>query len=255
MKCSVCGNESKPDARFCPHCGATLKSAAEGAPASPVPGAGVMATATAPTAAGRVAAPPPRTARVVGLILMLAAIAVAGYFGYRVLAPGERTQKVAAVEAPKPPLAQSAAPVKEAPGPVPAAPEPARADATATPPPAAAPAAEEAKAAAPAGAPPIALAAKPATKARATKAPAATPPAMAATNAPASPPAVPAPAASTRAAPAPAAPPPDRWQMMKDDLARCAREYLFSRVVCEQRVGLKYCEGYWGKVPQCPGKP
>jgi len=243
MKCSVCGNESKPDARFCPHCGATLKSAAEGAPASPVPGAGVMATATAPTATGRVAAPPAQTARVVGLILVVAAIAVVGYFGYRVLMPDERAQKVAAVEAPKPPLAQPATPSKEAPATVPAAPETAKADATAPPPTAAAPGAEGAK---------------PAPKAGATKAPAATPPAKAATKAPASPPAAP-PAASAPAAaapaPTPAAPPPDRWQMMKDDLARCAREDFLSRVVCEQKVGLKYCEGYWGKVPQCPGKP
>jgi hypothetical protein len=23
--------------------------------------------------------------------------------------------------------------------------------------------------------------------------------------------------------------------------------------VCDQRVRLRYCDGYWGKVAQCPG--
>jgi hypothetical protein len=56
--------------------------------------------------------------------------------------------------------------------------------------------------------------------------------------------------------PAPAAAPqPDRWQQMHDAMARCKREDFFRRIGCEQSVGLQYCEGYWGKVPQCPGAP
>jgi hypothetical protein len=48
---------------------------------------------------------------------------------------------------------------------------------------------------------------------------------------------------------------PDRWQLMKEAMARCAGENFFKRVACEQGVGLQYCEGYWGKVPQCPSGP
>jgi hypothetical protein len=53
------------------------------------------------------------------------------------------------------------------------------------------------------------------------------------------------------AAPAPAAQ-PDRWQMLAEAMARCAREDFFQRFACEQRTRLRYCEGYWGQVPQCP---
>ena len=55
----------------------------------------------------------------------------------------------------------------------------------------------------------------------------------------------------------PAAPPapepavPDRWQAMSAAIERCGRENFFASVVCEQRVRLRYCEGYWGEVPQC----
>jgi hypothetical protein len=72
----------------------------------------------------------------------------------------------------------------------------------------------------------------------------------------ASPPAVPAPQAPVRTAqPAivAAAPVPDRWAQFAEDLHRCERETFLSRVVCDQRVRLRYCDGYWGKVPQCPG--
>lgn len=45
---------------------------------------------------------------------------------------------------------------------------------------------------------------------------------------------------------------PDRWQDMKEATARCRRENLVSRTVCEQRVLFLYCDGYWGSVPQSP---
>lgn len=57
--------------------------------------------------------------------------------------------------------------------------------------------------------------------------------------------------------PLPAAPPaaeppvPDRWQAMSAAIASCGREDFFAGVFCEQRVRLRYCEGYWGDVPQC----
>jgi hypothetical protein len=59
-------------------------------------------------------------------------------------------------------------------------------------------------------------------------------------------------------APAPPAPKPqlriDPWQQMGEAIARCPVDFL-GRVVCEQKVRLQYCEGQWGKVPQCPGGP
>lgn len=60
-----------------------------------------------------------------------------------------------------------------------------------------------------------------------------------------------------RPAPAPPAPvvvppPPDRWQSMRDDMSRCEREGGFGGFVCDQRVRLASCEGFWGRVPQCP---
>jgi hypothetical protein len=57
-------------------------------------------------------------------------------------------------------------------------------------------------------------------------------------------------------APAPPPPPPpapDRWQSMRDAIAQCDREGLFSGIICGQKARIQYCEGYWGKVPQCPG--
>ena len=62
------------------------------------------------------------------------------------------------------------------------------------------------------------------------------------------PPSVPAPPVPK---PAPRA---DPWQQMNEAIGRCPAGFL-GRVVCEQRVRLQYCEGQWGKVPQCPGGP
>jgi hypothetical protein len=39
---------------------------------------------------------------------------------------------------------------------------------------------------------------------------------------------------------------------MADQVARCGRDGFLAGVICEQRVRLKYCEGYWGQVAQCP---
>ncbi len=41
---------------------------------------------------------------------------------------------------------------------------------------------------------------------------------------------------------------------MKQEMEACKREPFFNRVVCEQKVGQKYCAGYWGLVPECGGK-
>lgn len=56
-------------------------------------------------------------------------------------------------------------------------------------------------------------------------------------------------------APTPLATPPrpvDRWQQMASDMVNCPRENVFSRAVCEESIRLRYCEGYWGSVPECP---
>jgi hypothetical protein len=63
----------------------------------------------------------------------------------------------------------------------------------------------------------------------------------------------PAPAPAPKAAPAPAAPVNDRWAQMNGELARCKGEDFIRRVACDQRVRYRYCQGYWGKVDQCPG--
>ncbi len=74
----------------------------------------------------------------------------------------------------------------------------------------------------------------------------------------------PAPMAVRTAAPpvarvAPAAvrppPPPDRWASMRQALAACDREGGLSGFLCDQRVRLDGCEGYWGRVADCPGPP
>jgi len=54
------------------------------------------------------------------------------------------------------------------------------------------------------------------------------------------------------ASPVREAPAPDRWQVMADQIARCGRDGFLAGVICEQRVRLKYCEGYWGQAAQCP---
>ena len=43
---------------------------------------------------------------------------------------------------------------------------------------------------------------------------------------------------------------PDRWQAMQARLQSCGGD-LITRIVCDQRVRLRFCEGYWGKAPQC----
>ena len=53
--------------------------------------------------------------------------------------------------------------------------------------------------------------------------------------------------------PAPAPPAPDRWQLLSEAVARCAGEGGLGGAICEQRARWQYCDGYWGKVAQCPG--
>jgi len=47
----------------------------------------------------------------------------------------------------------------------------------------------------------------------------------------------------------------DRWQRLDEEIAQCTRADFITRVICGQRARFRYCDGYWGKVPQCPGSP
>jgi hypothetical protein len=43
---------------------------------------------------------------------------------------------------------------------------------------------------------------------------------------------------------------PDPWEAMHVSLSRC-RGDLIARIVCDQRVRRRFCEGHWGEVPEC----
>lgn len=46
---------------------------------------------------------------------------------------------------------------------------------------------------------------------------------------------------------------PDRWRVMQVGLARCGGD-LIARVVCDQRVRRRFCDGHWGKAPECTSR-
>jgi hypothetical protein len=297
MKCTNCGYETQPGAKFCVQCGTTMISPT-GIPAVPPPapspsaasvGAAPRPTAAAPTAASlsatmaraAAAAPPiaPRPplgtgpslpplpaadvaqGRKTGLIVACTAGALAllvgGFFGYRMLFP-DAAESTAAPQ----PAATTASPadakeVSTAAPTTPAAADSSSVQQAVTPPP------DEAKSTAsrpppdkgspaPAGAvtaktdsasvkPDIGKAA--AQAATSTAAGSGAP--DAARSVSGTPPAKTAAAAASGSQ--------DRWQQMAEAMARCQREDFFGRVGCQQRVGRRFCEGYWGSVPQCPG--
>jgi hypothetical protein len=42
---------------------------------------------------------------------------------------------------------------------------------------------------------------------------------------------------------------------MADAIAQCGKsDGFFAGVICEQRVRLQFCEGYWDRVSQCAGR-
>jgi ribosomal protein L40E len=43
---------------------------------------------------------------------------------------------------------------------------------------------------------------------------------------------------------------PDPWRVMHVSLARCGGD-LIARIVCDQRVRRRFCEGHWGEAPAC----
>jgi hypothetical protein len=294
MKCTACGNENQPGAKFCVHCGVVLSLTAPSSaiapttaapfdststgqrpafapqPASPAQTAGRPAAPIAPPPAAATPAPgtaPPaapaqRSSRMLGPtiagIALLVVLGAAGYYGYRMLA-GEGSKQATATAEPPPTEAQRAAPAAE--------PEKEAATTSQAP-------AEAASASSPTATPGEAMPptsgtpvpGQPAT--RASAAPKTAVARAAPKTAPAkpvqTPPAMSTPAQAPAPAPAPSkAPPPsktvtaqaDRWQMYADEMARCAKENFFARLGCQQRTRAQYCEGYWGKVPQCPTAP
>ncbi len=57
-----------------------------------------------------------------------------------------------------------------------------------------------------------------------------------------------APAAETREARR-----PDPWEAMHASLASCGGD-LIARIVCDQRVRRRFCEGRWGEAPECASR-
>ena len=43
---------------------------------------------------------------------------------------------------------------------------------------------------------------------------------------------------------------PDPWEAMHVSLASCGGD-LFDRILCDQRVRRRFCEGHWGEAPEC----
>jgi len=188
-------------------------------------------------------------------------VGVGGYFGYRMLFGHDSSGRIATSE---PTPATTPVPASEPPKDASSAPQPPGQDSVSMQsPPAAMPPDAEAK---PVGtdstndasnakmdstkAPGMASSTKDASKAAATKA-----------SSPPVPPGSPPSTTDTPKTVAQTGNPPqqvaqtDRWKLMRDAMSKCVGETFFKRVACEQSVGLQYCEGYWGKVPQCPSGP
>ena len=288
MNCAVCGKDNQPGTRFCVHCGAAL---AAPRPAAGAPAVTAAATVVRPAAAPpppplpppappipsdtvvRAAAPPLDTAaapaydvnpgvgggRVLLAIGLAALVIAAGFVGYKIFGGSAEVKDSFAKfdspatprETPPPPAARPAEPASQPP------PESAKVEEKpTTPPPEAmkseAPKTDALKAPADVekakGPPPVKTDAK-----APAKTPSTTPP-VAASAAPAIPPAARAPApAPVPVAPAAAPPVQDRWAQMAAEQQQCKTENLFNRVICDQKVRLRYCKDYWGTVPQCPG--
>lgn len=267
MKCVGCGKEIAQAAHFCTHCGAAQPPADSRA----ANGAGevIAATAQAPAATGA-----PKRGGSIGFVIgILIAVCLVALAAWRVLYTGSESHDVQAV---------GEASIRAAPGQVP---PPANQSAAPIPPPDALPPVDDRQPmasvggsdgaggdtskveetvpavtpapAAPAGNP--SRDANPSASGKLSKRPSrpAHPVAPKAAGAPAEPAVAAkakalAPAGTTAPAPAPM---PDRWARMEEDMAKCTREDFINRVICAQRVKFRYCGGYWGKVPQCPGSP
>lgn len=250
MTCSICGKATGPGALLCRPCKAALKRARHltvqdfpGTPAT-VTMPGFLPSLPRSHAMPARAAAPREDAGDTRRRLVLAAIAIAllaaaAYVGQRGMAaddPGARHAAAPAPVIPVPPTAvPPAAPTTAAPATVGAdlpvaAPPPSHGLAVRSPPPAAARAPAKSR------------------MASAPVPPTPPPPEVRSAALEVAEPVPPLPVL-------PAPPPPDRWQTMADSLKRCENEGGFSGFICDQRVRLESCEGYWGRVAQCPNPP
>lgn len=258
--CRICHGPTLPGMRLCTQCKAALKRARQEtvselvparAPAARAPRASKVAPEVEAAPARAPAARAPRASKAapeVGVApqgagsnfggarataIVLSVVAAAGV-GYAAL----RLARAVPATLPSPPVATAPAPAAD---PAPAA----RSEPTV---PAAAPRERPTLFVAPASASQVVR--PPAPKRAPEPAPPLPPePPATARFAAATEPPAPQPAVAPVPLPAPA---PDRWQLMTDAITRCGHEGFFAGVICEQRVRLQYCEGYWGQAPQCP---
>jgi len=269
MSCQICGRPSAAGAKLCPDCRAARKRAYDATITQPLlalAGAGTVSRTlsrlrrsdnspeakarraarkakaagnAAPAAAGsQTAAAPSGFSRSILWAVLVIGVVIAAIAGWHLPTHAPEAPDAGAASSATP-----AAPLRPAPDTAPARINPPAATAPAQLPPLPAIVERELVPHAPA-------AGKPATPKRAIPAPKAVTP----------PPEAPVEVEIVKAQPAPAPPVPkapvrvDPWQQMNEAIGRCPAGFL-GRVVCEQKVRLQYCEGQWGKVPQCPGGP
>jgi hypothetical protein len=44
----------------------------------------------------------------------------------------------------------------------------------------------------------------------------------------------------------------ERFAQMREEMGRCSSTSIIPKIQCEQRIRARYCDGYWGAVPDCP---
>ena len=45
---------------------------------------------------------------------------------------------------------------------------------------------------------------------------------------------------------------PSRWLLMREEIALCAPDGFFAKLICELDVRTRYCSGWWGSADECP---
>ncbi len=45
---------------------------------------------------------------------------------------------------------------------------------------------------------------------------------------------------------------PSRWVLMREEIALCAPDGFFAKLICELDVRTRYCSGWWGSADDCP---
>ncbi len=45
---------------------------------------------------------------------------------------------------------------------------------------------------------------------------------------------------------------PSRWGRMREEIALCAPDGFFAKLICELEVRTRYCSGWWGSADECP---